>query len=115
MVMDLGFELREKQKLTACVTVTIRYFNFETVTKQAMDPLYLAGQGSAVEDKRALNECIQNGCFCDWSAYGFRTFFLVLNRWICILPHRKPILCVRQWTRSEDASARITFPLPLPK
>lgn len=36
MVMDLGFELREKQKLTACVTVTIRYSNFETVTKQAM-------------------------------------------------------------------------------
>ena len=38
MVMDLGFELREKQKLTACVTVTIRYSNFETVTKQAMIP-----------------------------------------------------------------------------
>ena len=36
MVMDLGFELREKEKLTACVTVTIRYANFETVTKQAM-------------------------------------------------------------------------------
>ncbi|WP_316805312.1 DNA polymerase IV [Pedobacter nototheniae] len=38
MVMDLGFELREKHKLTACVTVTIRYSNFETVTKQAMIP-----------------------------------------------------------------------------
>lgn len=38
MVMELGFELREKQKLTACVTVTIRYSNFETVTKQAMIP-----------------------------------------------------------------------------
>ena len=38
MVMGLGFELREKQKLTACVTVTIRYSNFETVTKQAMIP-----------------------------------------------------------------------------
>ena len=38
MVMDLGFELREKQKLTACVTVTIRYSNFETVKKQAMIP-----------------------------------------------------------------------------
>ena len=38
MVMDLGFELREKEKLTACVTVTIRYANFETVTKQAMIP-----------------------------------------------------------------------------
>ena len=38
MVMDLAFELREKQKLTACVTVTIRYSNFEDVTKQATIP-----------------------------------------------------------------------------
>lgn len=35
MVMELAFELRRKQKLTACVAVTIRYANFEDVTKQA--------------------------------------------------------------------------------
>lgn len=35
MVVQLAFELRQKQKLTACLTVTIRYSNFETVTKQA--------------------------------------------------------------------------------
>ncbi|MBB5621222.1 DNA polymerase-4 [Pedobacter cryoconitis] len=35
MVMDLGFELRQKQKIAACITVTIRYSNFEDVTKQA--------------------------------------------------------------------------------
>src|SRR5690606_40202199 len=29
MVMELAFELRRKQKLTACVAVTIRYANFE--------------------------------------------------------------------------------------
>lgn len=34
MVMDLGFELRQKQKIAACITVTIRYSNFEDVTKQ---------------------------------------------------------------------------------
>ena len=33
-VMDIAFQLREKKKLTACVTVTIRYANFETETKQ---------------------------------------------------------------------------------
>ena len=33
-VMDIAFQLREKQKLCACVTVTIRYANFETETKQ---------------------------------------------------------------------------------
>lgn len=35
MVMDLAFELRQKKKLAACITVTIRYSNFEEVSKQA--------------------------------------------------------------------------------
>ena len=34
MVTQIAFELRQKRKLTACVTVTIRYSNFETITKQ---------------------------------------------------------------------------------
>jgi len=38
MVMDLAFELRNKRKLTACITLTIRYSNFEDVTKQAAIP-----------------------------------------------------------------------------
>lgn len=33
-VMDVAFQLREKKKLTACLTVTIRYANFETETRQ---------------------------------------------------------------------------------
>lgn len=35
MVLGLAFELRQKNKLAACITVTIRYSNFEDVTKQA--------------------------------------------------------------------------------
>ncbi|WP_214229052.1 DNA polymerase IV [Pedobacter sp. B4-66] len=38
MVMDIAFQLREKKKLAACITVTIRYSNFEDVTKQASIP-----------------------------------------------------------------------------
>lgn len=38
MITKLAFELRQQQKLTACVTVTIRYANFETVTQQAKIP-----------------------------------------------------------------------------
>lgn len=38
MITNLAFELRQKQKLTACITVTIRYANFETVTQQAKIP-----------------------------------------------------------------------------
>lgn len=38
MVTNLTFELRSQQKLTACITVTIRYANFETVTQQARIP-----------------------------------------------------------------------------
>lgn len=35
MVSDLCFQLRAQRKLTACITVTIRYSNFETHTQQA--------------------------------------------------------------------------------
>ncbi len=38
MVMDLSFQLRTQRKLTACITVTIRYSNFETHTQQARIP-----------------------------------------------------------------------------
>jgi DNA polymerase-4 len=34
MVEKLGYELRSKQRLTACVTVKIRYSNFDTHTQQ---------------------------------------------------------------------------------
>jgi len=34
MVLELAFELRQKKKLAACITVTIRYSNFEDVTRQ---------------------------------------------------------------------------------
>lgn len=38
MVTNLTYELRNQQKLTACITVTIRYSDFETVTQQARIP-----------------------------------------------------------------------------
>jgi DNA polymerase-4 len=38
MVMELAFELRQKKKQTACVTVTVRYSTHEDVTKQATIP-----------------------------------------------------------------------------
>ncbi|RZK15727.1 MAG: DNA polymerase IV [Pedobacter sp.] len=38
MVTNLTYDLRSQQKLTACITVTIRYSNFETVTQQARIP-----------------------------------------------------------------------------
>jgi DNA polymerase-4 len=38
MVSDLCFQLRTQRKLTACITVTIRYSNFETHTQQTKMP-----------------------------------------------------------------------------
>jgi DNA polymerase IV len=38
MVMELAFELRQSKRQAACLTVTIRYSTFETVTKQARIP-----------------------------------------------------------------------------
>ncbi len=34
MIMKLAFELRESQKLTSCITIKIRYTDFNTYTKQ---------------------------------------------------------------------------------
>lgn len=38
MVTEIAYQLRQERKLTACVTITIRYTNFETVTQQAKIP-----------------------------------------------------------------------------
>jgi len=38
MTEKIGFELRQQNKLTGCVTVKLRYSNFETVTRQVTVP-----------------------------------------------------------------------------
>lgn len=38
MIMEIAYQLRQKRKLTGCVTVTLRYSNFEDVSRQAMIP-----------------------------------------------------------------------------
>lgn len=53
MVMDLAFELRQQKKQTACITVTIRYSTFETVTKQARIP-YTALDGVLITKTKEL-------------------------------------------------------------
>jgi len=53
MVMDLAFELRQKQKLTACITMTIRYATFEDVTKQAAIP-YTSLDGFLIKKTKDL-------------------------------------------------------------
>ena len=53
MIMDLGFQLREKQKLAACITVTIRYSTFEDVTKQATIP-YTSLDGVLIKKTKEL-------------------------------------------------------------
>ncbi|SDJ12553.1 DNA polymerase-4 [Pedobacter sp. ok626] len=53
MVMDIAFQLREKNKLAACITVTIRYANFEDVTKQAVIP-YTSLDSTLIEKAKDL-------------------------------------------------------------
>jgi len=38
MTEKIGFELRQQNKLTGCITVKLRYSNFETVTRQVAIP-----------------------------------------------------------------------------
>ena len=56
MVTDLCFQLRAQRKLTACITITIRYSNFETHTQQAKIPYttldsFLIGKAKELFDK----------------------------------------------------------------
>ena len=56
MVTDLCFQLRAQRKLTACITITIRYSNFETHTQQTKIPYttldsFLIGKATELFDK----------------------------------------------------------------
>jgi len=53
MVMELAFELRQKKKQTACVTVTVRYSTREDVTKQATIP-YTSLDGPLIKKVKEL-------------------------------------------------------------
>ncbi|WDF78984.1 DNA polymerase IV [Mucilaginibacter sp. KACC 22773] len=53
MVMELAFELRQKKKQTACITVTVRYSTREDVTKQAVIP-YTALDGPLIKKVKEL-------------------------------------------------------------
>ena len=53
MVLQLTYELRQQQKLTSCITITIRYSNFETVSQQARIP-YTALDAYLIEKAKAL-------------------------------------------------------------
>lgn len=53
MVVELAYDLRKQQKLTACLTITIRYANFETVSQQERIP-YTALDSYLIEKARFL-------------------------------------------------------------
>ena len=59
MVMDLTFQLRSQRKLTACLTVTIRYSNFETHTQQARIP-YTSLDSSLISKAKELFDKVYN-------------------------------------------------------
>jgi DNA polymerase-4 len=45
MTEKIAFELRQQNTLTSCVTVKLRYFNFDTYTKQHAIPYTNADHG----------------------------------------------------------------------
>jgi DNA polymerase-4 len=53
MVMELAFELRQKKKQAACITVTVRYSTREDTTKQATIP-YTALDGPLINKVKEL-------------------------------------------------------------
>ena len=59
MVMDICFHLRSQQKLAACITVTIRYSNFETHTRQARIP-YTSLDSFLIDKAKELFDTLYN-------------------------------------------------------
>ena len=59
MTEKLAFELREQHKLTGCVTLKIRYSDFQTLTKQAVIP-YTASDHLLIKKVRELFESLYN-------------------------------------------------------
>ena len=55
MVIELAYDLRKQQKLTSCVTIIIRYSNFETVTQQCKIP-YTALDDTLINKAKELFE-----------------------------------------------------------
>jgi DNA polymerase IV len=53
MVEKIGFELRDQEKLTACIAIKIRYSNFDTVTKQVTIP-YTCADGALLKHAHEL-------------------------------------------------------------
>jgi DNA polymerase IV len=55
MTEKVAFQLRKKQKLTGCVTVKLRYSNFDTVTRQVTIP-YTSNDRVLIEKAMELFE-----------------------------------------------------------
>lgn len=53
MTEQIAFELRDNNKLTGCITVKVRYSDFQTVTKQAVIP-YTAADHLLLENVKQL-------------------------------------------------------------
>ncbi|MEJ0033915.1 MAG: hypothetical protein WDO15_27910 [Bacteroidota bacterium] len=77
MVEKIAFQLREQRKLTSCVTVKIRYSNFDTESKQLHLP-YTSSDHILLKSVRELFEKLYNGrmlirfggCAAEWFSAG---------------------------------------------
>ena len=59
MVMELAFELRQKKKQTACITVTVRYSTREDVTKQSTIPYTALDSVLIIKTKELFKQAYQ--------------------------------------------------------
>ena len=59
MVSRLAFELRQQQKLTSCVTVKIRYSDFNTYTQQRVIPYTAGDQALLATSKELFDQLFQ--------------------------------------------------------
>lgn len=59
MVEKLGYQLRQQGRLTACISVKVRYANFETVSKQARIPYCASDEDLIAKAWELFDKCYE--------------------------------------------------------
>jgi len=98
MVEKIAYELRKEQKLTSCVTVKIRYSNFDTHTLQKRIP-YTSFDHKLMETAKELFKDFTNGaCLSGSSVSGSATWCKAPRNLTCLKTRPKWYISTRPLT-----------------
>jgi DNA polymerase-4 len=84
MVCELTHKLRVQQKLTACITVKIRYSNFDTESKQKRIPYTSSDHILIKEALQQFDQLFQRRMLIRLVGVRYRIWYTAQSNWICL-------------------------------